>query len=106
MELTGDTGGIGIFWAEIASEARATLAFQSIIKGYFSGAEWTCIVLWAHFDRYSFGYKVNPIFKEAALEFGHNGNVRQSQSLVKSEANTEELDHNVLGLLIKNFRYV
>ena len=50
--------------------------------------------------------KVNPIFKEATLEFGHNGNVGlQSQSFVKSEANTKELDHKVLGLLIKRFRF-
>ena len=41
---------------------------------------------WVHFarDRYSLGYKVNPIFKEATLEFGHiAGNVSlQSQRLV------------------------
>ena len=45
MELTGSTGGIGIFWAEISSEARATLAFQSIIKGYFH---------WSWMDMYCF----------------------------------------------------
>ena len=32
--------------------------------------------------------------------------VYKAKALSLSEANNEELDHNVLGLLIKNFRYV